>query len=389
MNCSDVEKKWQDYLNGTLNPEEEEKIVDHINICSNCNKKLDHELEEKKLHPHKIFSINEDKQVKILRRAKWKSRVSNAFSVISIFLMVTIVSMILSTAYFSVGKNRGNTAANVSIMVTELTMPNIVPAGSNSRVKSFFRMESSHELRKKIGYDYQTIGRQNTNMLFNHMNVQRDWHKGALEVKMYFIYPHSAHEAPYDDKENPAWETLEILPEGTVSELAVSFDKSYTLEEVFDIFEGYDLDLLWFAVETGIETDLATGPYLSVMDGLMGFPHFARSLVYEPESPGNYSLAVRGDAEKKNSAFIRGVEFLAEHQGWAEKAYRGSPKRFLLNERLEYLQENGVKIYGVVLTGPTKELLSLKEVEEIKYPVLGEVVLWNWYNRMFHGTIYN
>jgi hypothetical protein len=34
-----------------------------------------------------------------------------------------------------------------------------------------------------------------------------------------------------------------------------------------------------------------------------------------------------------------------------------------------------------VVTGPTKELLQLKELEAIHSPALGEIRLWNWFDR--------
>ena len=179
-----------------------------------------------------------------------------------------------------------------------------------------------------------------------------------------------------------------MLPEGTVSELAVSFDKNYTLDEVYKIFSGYDVELLWFPVNTGVESGLED-LYISTLNGLWGFPHFGHSLIYEPGNSGGYSLKVEGDSDKKDAAFIDAMEFLVEHESWAKKAYRGNDKELLLKQRLDYVKENGVQVYGAVVTGPTKELLRLKEVEEIKFPVLGEVTWWNWQARNYHGTILN
>lgn len=46
---------------------------------------------------------------------------------------------------------------------------------------------------------------------------------------------------------------------------------------------------------------------------------------------------------------------------------------------LMYLQKvNGFMVYGAVVTGPTKELLRLQELEEIQGVQLGEITFWNW-----------
>lgn len=51
-----------------------------------------------------------------------------------------------------------------------------------------------------------------------------------------------------------------------------------------------------------------------------------------------------------------------------------------LQERYDYLQEYGFQVYGAVVTGPVKELLKLKDVEEIQGVQLGKLEYWNWDN---------
>lgn len=380
MNCSDVEKKWENYLSGNLTVAEEAQIEAHINKCNACNTKLNDELRSKS-----AAFLNNEKETRILKYAKWKSRITNALFVLFLILLITIVSSLLSALYYIWGEpDRAHNAIRVSSMMTEMTMPNIIPGSGGSNIKSFFRMESSYELRKQVGREIQSIGTLETNMLFNLMNVVRNWNGGSLDLKLYFVYPEKQGGL---ENEN-TWSNLEILPEGTVSELAVSFDQSYSLDEVYQLFSGYDVELLWFAVNTGVESVLRN-THISTINGLWGFPHFGNSLIYEPDNTGSYTLKVEGDSEKKAAAFIGALEFLIEHEAWAQKSYRGNTKELLLQERLNYVKENGVKVYGAVVTGPTKELLRLKEVEEIRFPVLGEVTWWNWQARDYHGTIWN
>jgi len=51
-----------------------------------------------------------------------------------------------------------------------------------------------------------------------------------------------------------------------------------------------------------------------------------------------------------------------------------------LQERYDYLKKNGFQVYGAVVTGPTKELLKLKNLEGISNEMLGDVELMNGYN---------
>ncbi len=82
------------------------------------------------------------------------------------------------------------------------------------------------------------------------------------------------------------------------------------------------------------------------------------------------------------------MEYLAENEGLARRVIRGDPDRLRIPERYDYVQENGLRVYGVVVTGPTRELLKLKELETIHSPALGEIRLWNWFQRSFQGTMY-
>ena len=59
-----------------------------------------------------------------------------------------------------------------------------------------------------------------------------------------------------------------------------------------------------------------------------------------------------------------------------------------MSERYDYVKENGIEVYGVVVTGPTRELFKLSELETVHSPGIGDVELWNWFNRSFQGKMY-
>ncbi|MEI7026397.1 anti sigma factor C-terminal domain-containing protein [Paenibacillus sp. y28] len=51
-----------------------------------------------------------------------------------------------------------------------------------------------------------------------------------------------------------------------------------------------------------------------------------------------------------------------------------------LDEVIPYVEANGVRLLGVVVTGPTKEILKLREEPWVAGIGVGEVRLWNWLN---------
>ena len=59
-------------------------------------------------------------------------------------------------------------------------------------------------------------------------------------------------------------------------------------------------------------------------------------------------------------------------------ANRISRDPLYLEERMNYLEDNGFYHYGAVITGPTKELLQLQEEELISTIMVDEIAFWNW-----------
>jgi len=141
-------------LSGDLTAAEEEQIEAHINKCNVCGSKLNDALRSER-----AAFLNDEKQAKILKKAKWKNRFSNALFVLSMALFITVVSGILSALYYSWGEpDRAQKAIRVSKTMTELTMPNIIPGSGGSNINPFFRMSSSYELNKRIGREMPVLG---------------------------------------------------------------------------------------------------------------------------------------------------------------------------------------------------------------------------------------
>lgn len=201
MDCSDVEKKWTQYLSGNLSTEEEKQIEAHIDQCSVCDNKLSNELGSERA----VF-LNDGKQAKILKIAKWKNRIVNAVFVLSLALLITTVSGLLSGLYYLWGEpSRAENAQRVSNIMTELTMPNISPGNGHTGTNVFFKMTGSYELQKQLGREEQSIGTMETSLFFNLMQVVRKWNDGSLDVKLYFVHPEKQKEIVSEHTAGTLW----------------------------------------------------------------------------------------------------------------------------------------------------------------------------------------
>lgn len=133
---------------------------------------------------------------------------------------------------------------------------------------------------------------------------------------------------------------------------------------------------VWYALETGVESKIdPETTYLSSFS-MIGYPR---------------QIHFRGiDSEEgtQKEKLLHMLTLLHENEGLVKKLQLGPETMEWMPERIEFVKENGVKVYGAVITGPTKELLKLKDLPEITFASLGEVELWNWMDRPAQGRWY-
>ncbi|PKM82152.1 MAG: hypothetical protein CVU89_05755 [Firmicutes bacterium HGW-Firmicutes-14] len=417
MDCKEFEQRKDLYLQGKTTPDENRKIESHLENCSACQGLIDTVLAGNEIKKPFLkeglgnCDLSEKQQRKILRRAKYKNRFSIAVFLFFLFILFQFAGTFLSGLFFNWGKENSRLfrtlqAAN---LLTEFTFPNVtmpvIPepfpatfsqAGwghSSLEIKPYFAARGSYALQKQIGKESYKIGYLNINHLLSSVGTEWDWENGSYEHFLYFYHPDqvsSLKDIGTDDGlagfSKETWQAMESLPEGTVAELGVSFRQNFSMEQVYSLLDDYDLDITWFAVSTGQE---GTGGQandirapLAPFDGAWGFANMSRNLL------SKFNPLEDEDTAAREKYFMDSMKFLVNNEKLAKKLYRGDPKTLHLSERYQYLKKNGIKVYGVVVTGPSKELLRLRELESVHSPALGDVRLWNWFNRSFGGQLY-
>ena len=420
MNCEEFKAIKDRYLQGNITPAEESALENHLANCDACQAIIDREISagepEKPTAPrdadHGSYHMDEKKQQKILRRAKYKNRFSLALFLFALFIVLGFVGTILSSLYFNCGGEDGRLykTQKTAALLTESTFPNVsVPAnskpfplllsgagwgdGSSVAVKPYFAVRGSYAMQKRVGREEYPVGHININQFFSFMNVKWQWQDNRFDNYLYFVYPEQTGNSnaggvkvEQGDEAQEAWPALEMLSAGTVAEMSVSFDRTYTVDQVKSLLSDYDLDITWYAISTGQEAN----PYypqdlhgpLSAFQGVWGFPDLSHNML------GEYSPIRSDDGAIREKYVLESMQFLAENEKTARKIYRGDPKTLQIPARYKYVKENGIHVYGVVVTGPSKELLRLKDVDVIHSPALGEIRLWNWFSRNFQGKMY-
>ena len=401
MNCEEVNKKWKAYIDGECTHTEDVEIEQHLMECMTCNEKMDKELAEQENRQSKLentagYSIPIKKQKQLLQKAKWRHRTSNILMFIGFLIVFTIISSLLTSVYYGWGEEggKGEKTSKLVNVITQMTMPNVYASRNSPEYGMFLNATLNKELRSKVGKEQKTVGKLNGTMFFDMVEMEREWFNGQYDINLSFVYPDFfIQEDPYLypveevwKLRDEIWEVLDLLPEGTVSEVAISFDQLYSIDQVYSILSQYpDLEIVWYAMDTGSEVEHSNrfGPFLHAGEGLFGFHEYSIWDFMET----NKSILARGDGKRREEAFINSLKFVSENEGkgWIRRYFYGES----IQKRLDHVKKHGSKSYGVVLTGPTKELLKLQNVEQIQYASLGEVHWWNMHSRGISGSIRN
>lgn len=329
---------------------------------------------------------NKELEKKILR----KSRFTLTMRILRIFLLGMLVFGIYTILLNSLTEHFQLGAEND--FYTKLALDWKVP---NVRGTFDFEEEAmsllgtkkiSYSLVKKVGKADVVIGEANVTKRLSASNSFIDYQiPGREQLNDFnFFYP----EDPRNGKklvanaEPEVWETLEMLHEGTVGELAFSTNHFMEPEELIQTLESYDVDILWMPLYTGEFVDFEPGGYgtsgedLSVQDGIGITGTWSTSDDYLSKMKTN-GLDRSSMAESKKSMMENMETLLTEKSSAYTEQFLGLSH---LKARSDYLKKNGFTVYGAVITGPVKELLKLENEEMIQGEQLGEVELWNWEN---------
>ncbi|MFS0655041.1 anti-sigma factor [Bacillus sp. 179-C3.3 HS] len=346
-------KRWEKYNNGEMNEEEMTAFEEEL---EENEKRLSQELNDSDWSD---FSISPEKQRAILQYGKRKSylRIS-VLAVISTLIILPLCTL-GSYLYYGVGgaESKGNHFMETAAVTVALTKPNVAidMRDLKGQVK-LFGMNTELKLRKQIGNQTEAIGSKQIEMFFDRLKQPTVSYYGdsPLDTEEFFSHPSTKE----DSSKKQALTTLDKLPEGTVSEVYVSYDRAYAPKDVYDSAKKYDMKVLWNAIKTEDSLGEQQRP--------IGFPG----------KDATFLKDLQHASKTEEDQFKDALSYVNQHPNWA-KAISGRPELDLSN-RIRYINENGVTMYGSVVTGPTKEIEKFVKTKRIKSAIVSEVELWNW-----------
>lgn len=326
---------------------------------------------------------NKELEKKILKKSKF----TLSFRILRIMLLVIFIYalyMIIANIVadkLAVGKEN----MYFSSLALEWTVPNV---RSDSEIKeedlnAFGTISLNYNLFKKVGSEDVVIGEaQVTKKLFAALSNITYSHPGLDKLSEFSF---SLPEDPRTNKKLEAntspyvWETLEMLPEGTVGELAFTTTSFMESEKLIENLREYDLHILWMPLYTGefvnyepngwggSENLIIVSDVIGLTGGLDHDEDFYQTL--------RIKWLNEGSIKESKQLMLKNIKELLNKSNSYYENFLGLGH---LEEKYQYLEDKGFTVYGAVVTGPVKELLKLKDASFVQGEQLGEIELWNW-----------
>lgn len=309
---------------------------------------------------------SQEEQRKIIKVGRNHARLTNILISLAVILLILPILTLTTYMYYGLG-GKADRFIDVAAYTVYVTEPNISlkPMEIEDEI-GIFSMHLLFDVYKRIGKeDYKagdydilfTLGQPDfpkKNYYLDHPSPEIP----SIETER-MVHPH----APIPFSTNEEWSKLNGLPDGTVAELYLSLSDLLDPNELAKIMPK-DVEVRWLAVNTGLEDQQKDDSGLPLTP--LGYPAQIDSTTWSP---------FNGREKNNQEVFLDILHTLEKNEEVAVKIARA--KSLALKERIAYLKENDIKIYGAVVTGPTPELRKLADRKEIRAMKVGEVKLWN------------
>jgi hypothetical protein len=322
---------------------------------------------------------NKDKEKKILLKYRFTLTVKVIRVIAAVLFLFWLYMLVISISYDALGLDKKHIFySRVAMDWTQPNMQEDFGAIDSSEITPFFTQKISYPVYKMIGKETELVG---TKKLVKGIFPSNDteYLKPKTESEYKFYLPENPKTGTkLEGNENPSvWTKLEKVHEGTVAELSFSTKKYMTPEEMLEFLKSYDLDVLWMPLYTGElkeyeEGSWGSNDFLSVSP--FGFTG-GREAGDDYNSQSKLSLDKKFTEENKKLMLQQMKNLLEDESTSYRENFLGLSH---LEERYNYLMKEGFQVYGAVVTGPVKELLKLKENEQIQGANLGDMTYWNW-----------
>lgn len=374
------------YKEGLLTKEERERIDYEIEryeaIEEYLSETMDKEFEDMASISEIVESDEETiKLKKSVNKRLRKVIFSSAAIVIALILsLFLVVSPLIDSLYYNPDKytvgRMGNDMDFDIYAISELNMPGFKPSNVSVNKEGFGKYETRFSYKNLFTEEFygveQTIERGKVGFT--------SYSSPLFDLSMFFQIRHFEIDNGYLDrrKENIREHLYQLNPVSYVS-LGVSFESDLTMEELYNLELKYpNIEFNWAGIRThpegtnpqqliGINLMSNSGKTMLLGDEEIGKKYPAFFIMDWLVNPIGIKKAVDPMEAQAYKHHYKGLlQYVIERKEAIYVLEQRPDKHEFYKSALEYAEEHGVKTYGVLVFGETRDLLEMIENESIK-----------------------
>lgn len=368
MDCKKVKEIMPEYIVEICTADEKKNIDEHIKNCSECRSCF----EKMKNESDNIEKQDESDQRKTINRIQRKFTMKiikvTVLVILSIFIAVAVIPTVLRGVRY--GQNKKARAA----------------------VTNFYQFTSG----KYVGGSGLNLG-----IYEDKISVYTHWYMGSKitggttqdfkynlltnKVKIDFwldiiaVDPQIEPSDSIKELQNVevAKKILDKNGDDTVSVVDVSLNDFISYEKAVEYLNKYDMKVLWMSIDSGMEEKKV----LNMSNGKN--QHFQFGIPGKLLNTSNYKikeLSKDNGKEFKEFALLtlkdlnKNIDLLEP----GDMRKRAGYKKYVLDGEVEYILSNGIKVYGLQITGPSDELSRFLEDIKPRLAYVRDIDFWYW-----------
>ncbi len=321
-------------------------------------------------------NINHNDLVKItMKKARQKMTIRIIRIVAACFLLI-ILAVNVPNILHIFQMDRMYESQKMAMLTLEYATPNGIVGYSmnNSELFSFERGINIY-YRNYAGHNIAASDQEELRVNYNLLSGKIDMY---APIAGPFLHPdrynslEKEYQTSVDENTERVVRSLVKNKDSTVTLLNITFDKTYSIEEVMALTNEYDVEINWFAIETGFE---GNDPPSHI--GLPAQQYYTWGIparIYRPENIFNPD-------DISDSLVAEQILHAMLDMKWmkANKDLVKADRVWFLNEDIEsYFNDHGVKCYGIQVNGPTDQVYEMIQKIDYEYLDIEEMSIWFW-----------
>lgn len=319
------------------------------------------------------IDINNSEQVqRTIRRARNKMT-KRVIRICAVCMLIVFMIISVPDILYAFQHQRIYQAQKQAMLINQFSSPTAV---------SGFSVDNNSSYNKEILLFYNNVAGRNLsdgnrgeisieyNLLNGKMNLYYPICGSFMHINRYNGLTDESKQW-VDDNNDAALRAMEKNKDTTVALVEVSFAQSYTIDEILKLTQEYDIEINWFAIESGYEGNEPPSNIGMPMQQYytFGFPAklYTPDTIFEPKALSQSSTDEYIDALRSNYEWMYENQKLLSNDLWI---FEDGVRNAVLN--------NDLMCYGIQINGPTDEFFELIGQMDIAYINISDLKLWYW-----------